>query len=103
MFTESLLRPSPALEAAHFLVASLPAVRTLSLEAASVVETAILWCDDRLIIPKTVRPGKDIDRDAVLHTLNYAIPELENGAPEAAAAVRLAITILMHEVPAPIR
>ncbi|MEX6505811.1 hypothetical protein [Jiella sp. M17.18] len=103
MFSSTLLQRSPVYGAAHFLVASLPAVRRLSTDAASAVEAAILQCDNRLVIPATLRSGKHVDRNAVLHTLNYAIPELENEAPEAAAAVRLAVNLLTEAESAPFR
>ncbi|MBO0662804.1 hypothetical protein LQ948_08385 [Jiella sp. MQZ9-1] len=97
MLSESAMQLSPSREAAHFLVSSLSAVRGVSREAANMIELAIWHCDDRLVIPERSLPRHTINRNALLHALNYAIPELEHGSPEAAAAVSLAVTILAEE------
>ncbi|MBP0615240.1 hypothetical protein [Jiella mangrovi] len=91
------MRLSPDREAAHFLISSLSAVRGLSPAAACALEAAIVECDSRLVIPQRALPEDAINRNAVLHTLIYAIPELEQDRPEAAAAVTLAVTILLQQ------
>ncbi|MCE7030048.1 hypothetical protein [Jiella avicenniae] len=97
MISEDTMRLSQAQEAAHFLISSLSAVRSLSLAAARAVEAAIYECDDRLLIPERTLPPASVNRNAILHALIYAIPELEHDRPEAAAAVTLAIKILAQQ------
>ncbi|TFF19742.1 hypothetical protein E3C22_18820 [Jiella endophytica] len=97
MISEDTMGLSSAREAAHFLISSLSAVRGLSKEAARAIEFAIYQCDDRLMIPERALPAPVINRNALLHALNYAIPELEQGRPEAAAAVSLAVSILVEQ------
>ncbi|NDW03199.1 hypothetical protein [Jiella pacifica] len=97
MISEDTMRLSQAQEAAHFLISSLSAVRGLSLAAARAVEAAIYACDDRLQIPERALPPASVNRNALLHALIYAIPELEHDRPEAAAAVTLAIKILTQQ------
>lgn len=95
MISEDAMPLAQVREAAHFLISSLSAVRGLSPDAAQAIEFAISKCDDRLIIPRRALPIEVINRNALLHALNYAIPELEHGRPEAAAAVSLAVKILV--------
>ena len=97
MISEGTNQLSRAREAAHFLISSLSAVRALSDDAAHAIEFAIYECDDRLMIPQRAISTNYINRNALLHALNYAIPELEHGRPEAAAAVTLAVKILAEQ------
>ena len=97
MFSEDTMQLSPAREAVHFLISSLSAVRGLSSQAARLLEVAIYQCDERLVIPQRALPSQAINRNALLHALNYAIPELEHDCPEAAAAVTLAVRILAEQ------
>ena len=97
MISEDTMRLSQAQEAAHFLVSSLAAVRGLSVAAARAVEAAIWECGIRLEIPERALPAYAINRNAILHALIYAIPELEHDRPEAAAAVTLAVQILARD------
>lgn len=97
MISEDTMRLSQAQEAAHFLISSLSAVRGLSAAAARAVEAAIYECDSRLEIPERALPAAAVNRNAILHALIYAIPELEHDRPEAAAAVTLAVHILAEE------
>ncbi|MBO0902576.1 hypothetical protein [Jiella sonneratiae] len=97
MISEDIMRSSQAQEAAHFLISSLSAVRGLSLAAARAIELAICECDNRFVIPERAMAPERVNRNALLHTLNYAIPELEHSRPEAAAAVTLAVKILVQQ------
>ncbi|WAP69230.1 hypothetical protein [Jiella pelagia] len=97
MISEDTMRLSQAQEAAHFLISSLAAVRGLSAAAARALEAAIYECDIRLDIPERALPACSINRNAILHALIYAIPELEHDRPEAAAAVTLAVQILAKD------